>query len=295
MRRDGHERHFVRELLTRIRRDRIANGAAALAFYLMLAIFPAAIVLLSLLPYLPIPHLERAIMDLLGQLLPANAAHLFTDTVRHVVSARRGGLLSFSLLFTVWSASNGVFGLMQQLDAIHGARTARPFWKTRATAVLLTALFLPLVVVGFGLVIFGGMLQGWIAAHLGWSPVLLGLFAAFRWVVIASCMVLGVTLVYRFGAGVRSRFRVASPGAVFAVAGLLLASLGFRLYVGNLGRYDATYGSLGAVIVLLIWLYVTGWVLLIGAEINALRGARTSETEPDAPAYLDRGLRERPA
>src|SRR5690242_8109016 len=109
-------RRFFKDLWREIGDDNVSTGAAALAFYLVLALFPAAIFGLSLLPYLPIPHLEQAIMDLLRQLMPGGASQLFSDTVHRVIAQRRGGLLSFGFVFTLWSASSGMYAVMQQLN-----------------------------------------------------------------------------------------------------------------------------------------------------------------------------------
>ncbi|MEW5851199.1 MAG: YihY/virulence factor BrkB family protein [Myxococcota bacterium] len=262
-------RQFTRDLRAEIREDRVTNGAAALAYYLVLSIFPAAIFLLSTLPYLPIPNLYQAIMDLLHQALPTEAADLFEGVVQDVTQ-KRGGLLSFGLILTIWAASNGLFAVMQQLNVTYDVKEGRPFWKVRGTAVMLTVMFVLLVLGGFGLVIFGGVLQQWIADNLGWSRPLLGAFAAFRWVVILGMLLLGFALTYYFGPDVEQEFRFISPGSVFAVITLGVVSFAFRYYVANFGNYTATYGTLGAVVILLFWLYLAGLVTLVGSEINAL-------------------------
>lgn len=261
---------FAIDLYNEASDHNVYNGAAALAYYLMLSIFPAAIFILSLLPYLPIPHLEQAIMDLLKQVLPQQSASLFTGVVNEVVSTRSGGLLSFGIVFLLWSASSGLYAVMQQLNITYEVKEGRPFWKTRGEALLLMFLFFILVVGGFGLIIFGGVIQNWIAGFLGQSKPLLILFAAFRWIVLLVLLLLAFETIYYFGPDVEQKFRFISPGSVFGVVLLALASLGFRFYVTNFSNYGATYGSLGAVIVLLLWLYIAGLVILIGSEVNVL-------------------------
>jgi membrane protein len=279
-------RRFVTDLYHEFREDHVSTGAAALAYFLMLSIFPAAIFLLSLLPYLPIPDLEPAIMDLLGELMPTQAAELFTTTIDRVLSERRGGLLSVGLLGTLWAASNGLNAVIQQLNVTYDVRETRPFWKTRGMSVLLVLLFGALVVTAFGLVVFGGILQREVAELIGWSGVLLKLFSAFRWTVILGFLLTAFAVVYYFGPNVEQRFRFISPGAVFGVGVVILAALGFRFYVESFGKYEATYGSLGAVIVLLLWLYVVGIVILLGSEVNSLLehyaqvGKRKGERNP---------------
>jgi membrane protein len=263
-------KRFLRDLWQEAERDHLTTGAAALAYFLMLSIFPAAIFLLSLLPYLPIAHLEQAIMDLLREVMPVEAAELFTTTVQRVVSERRGGLLSFGLLAAVWTAATGLYAVMEQLNVTYGVEDSRPFWKKRGIALLLVLLFGLLVIGAFGLIVFGGVLQAQLAQVLGWSTALLAFFATLRWVIILAMLLLGLAVAYYFGPDVQQNFRIISPGSIVGVVVLLLAALGFRFYVDHFASYEATYGSLGAVIILLLWLYVTGLAILVGSEINAL-------------------------
>jgi membrane protein len=262
-------KQFLRDLYDELQQDNVYNGAAALAYYWMLAIFPAAIFLLSLLPYLPIPDLQQAIMDLLHQALPGQAADLFTGVVQDV-SEKRGGLLSFGFLFTLWSASTGLYAIMQQLNITYGVQEERPFWKVRGTALFLVLLFLLLIIGSFALVIFGGMIQDWLMTLVGKNQVLLTFFATFRWVVIACLLLLGLAVIYYFGPDVEQRFQFVTPGSIVAGVIIIIASVVFRIYVANFANYSATYGSLGAVIILMLWLYIVGLVILLGSEINAL-------------------------
>ncbi len=263
-------KQFAIDLYNGISNHNVFNGAAALAYYLFLSIFPAAIVLLSILPYLPIPHLEQAIMDLLAQALPKQSADLFTGIVNSVVSRRRGGLLSFGIVFVLWSASSGLSAIMQQLDITYEVQDSRPYWKFRGTALLLMVLFLILVIGGFSLIIFGGVIQDRLIGLLGNSKPLLILFATVRWIIVVVCLLLAFAMVYYFGPDVEQKFRFISPGSVFGVVLLALASLGFQYYVTHFSNYSLTYGSIGAVIILQLWLYISGMVLLLGGEVNVL-------------------------
>lgn len=272
---------FAKELFRAAARDQIPDAAAALAFYTMLALFPAAMFGLSLLPYLPIPHLKDAILGLLRQLLPSSAARLFTSTIEHVVSRRSSGLLSFGLAFALLTASSGVYAMMQQLNRVYGVRDERAYARARVVALALTLVLFVLLVATFGLVIFGGVLQSWLGEQFGWSPGLRLFFACFRWVLIALALLLAFALLSRVGANRRERFRMFTAGSVFACTGFLLASFGFRTYVERFADYDATYGSLGAVIVLLLWLWVSGFVLLLGAEVDSLRARSFEQRETE--------------
>jgi membrane protein len=261
---------FIRDLHQSINDDNVFNGAAALGFYLTLAIFPAMILLMSVIPYLPIAQVDQAIMDLLGQALPPEAFGMVEKVVAEVTSERRGGLLSFGVLATLWAVSTGMYAIMQQLNITYDVKEGRSMIRGRATALALSLLFGVLVLGAFSLVVIGGMIEDWLANRFGVSGLLLTVFAVFRWAVIVLALLLGFAVIYYYGPNVEQTFRFITPGSVVGVILLVAASLAFSFYTRNFGNYDATYGSIGAVIVLMLWLYMAGLVILFGSEINAL-------------------------
>jgi membrane protein len=279
---------FLKEFWQEIQDDNVFSGAAALAYYLLLAIFPAMIFLLSILPYLPIPNLQQAIMDLLRQAMPEQSASFFEGTLKDVTSQRQGGLLTFGFLFTLWSASSGLYAVMEQLNITYDVKEGRPFWKTRGTAVLLMIFFFILVVGALAMIIFGGKIQDLLAGILGRKEWLLIFFATLRWIIIAVLLLLDFALIYYFGPDVEQEFRFITPGSIVGVILLGLTSLGFRFYISHFSNYNATYGSLGAMIILMLWLYIAGLVILIGSEINAL-------TEDYLPEGKQKGEMREPA
>ena len=269
---------FLPRLWRELVEDSVADGAAALAFYLVLALFPGAIFGISLLPYLPIPHLQQAVVDLTGQVLPASAAQVVTKSVRSVAPGSSPLLIAFGLLFASWSASSGLAGVMNQLNVIYDVKESRSFLRVRALAAVLALAFCGLSLGALALAVFGGMLQSSIAERLGWSDTLLFTFASLRWVIIVLALHLSFTLVYYLGPSEKQRFAWVTPGSIFATIGLLLASLGLKSYVARYASFDELYGGLGAVIVLLVWLFLAGWVTLVGGEIDATR--RPSHASP---------------
>lgn len=261
---------FLKDLNQEISKDNIFNGAAALGYYLTMAIFPAMILLMTLIPYLPIDNVDKAIMDLLGQALPAEAYDMVAGVVTEVTSERRGGLLSFGLLGTLWAASAGMYAIMQQLNITYDVEEERSFIKARAVAILLSLMFGLLVIGAFSLIVLGGVIQDWIGSRFGASDALLMFFVVFRWVMIIAALLLGFALIYKFAPNVEQKFAFVSPGSVLGVVLLIIASLAFAFYTSNFGDYSATYGSIGAIIILMLWLYIAGLVILLGSEINAL-------------------------
>jgi membrane protein len=268
------EGSFLATLWRELSEDNVWNGAAALGFYLTLAVFPAMIFVMALLPYLPVANVDQAIMDLLRETLPPRTAQMFAGVVEEVVSERRGGVLTFGIAAALWASSSGMYAIMQQMNIAYDIDEKRGFLEARATALALSLLFVTLVVGAFSLVVLGGVIKQWLSVQLGLDDVLVYTFIAFRWVVIVLALLVAVALIYAKGPSRRRRFVLLTRGTVFATLALIVASLGFRLYVTNFGNYSATYGSIGAVIVLMLWFYIAGLVMLIGAEIDAIDDAR---------------------
>jgi membrane protein len=263
-------KQFLRDLNHEISEDKVFNGAAALAYYLTLAIFPALILMMTLIPYLPIDRVDEAIMDLLQQTLPDESHEMVAGIVHEVTANRRGGLLSFGLLGTLWAASTGMHAVMQQLNVTYDVEEGRSFIRARGTALILSILFILLVIGAFSLIVLGGVLESWLESTLGFGAALLVLFATLRWGLIVLALLLGFAMIYRYAPNVERKFAFFSPGSIIGVALLIVASLGFTLYTSNFGDYDATYGSLGAMIMLMLWLYIAGLVILVGSEVNVL-------------------------
>jgi membrane protein len=259
---------FGKRLWRELVKDHVSNGAAALAFYLLLALFPGAIFGITVLRYVPVPRLQLAATDLVGQTLPMSAAQIVTKSVESVESGAGPVTLVFGLVFALWSASSGLAGIIQQLNIIYDVEEERSFLRIRLLAVVLALAFCGLILGSLALAVFGGMLQSYIGNRMGWSPTLLTIFASLRWVVIALALQVAFSLVYYLGPNVKRSFAFFTPGSLVATAGLLLASIALKLYVSLYASFDALYGGLGAVIVLLIWLFLAGWVTLLGGEIN---------------------------
>lgn len=263
-------RQFFAELYQEINDDDIFNGAAALGFYLTLAIFPAMIFVMAVIPYLPVANVDQAIMDLLRQALPASAADMFAGVVDEVTGEQRGGVLSLGFAGALWATSTGMYAVMQQLNITYDVKESRGFFKARLIAIALSLLFAVLVLGGFTLIVLGGQIQDWLGARYGVSEGVLTTFVVLRWLVILLGLVLAFAIIYYLAPDVDQSFVFITPGSVIGVTVLMLASLGFSWYAQNFGDYDATYGSIGAVIVLMLWLYIAGLVILLGSEINAL-------------------------
>ncbi len=252
------------------------DGAAALAYYFMLAIFPAMIFLLALLPFLPIPNLDQEIMGLLSQAMPGEAHETFTGVVTQITSNKKGGLLSLGILLTLWSASNGIAAVMHQFNRMGDAEEERSYLKMRAVALALTLGAGLLIAASFAVILVGNLLIDFILRTVGLADqgIAHTALTLARWAIVAVGMMLAFGVLFRYGPTpriARKEFKLFSAGNIASVLFFVLASLGFKLYVSRFSDYNATYGSIGAVIVLMLWMYVTGLVILMGAQIDVLQ------------------------
>ena len=270
---------FWRDLYNEADQDQIFNGAAALSYYFLLAIFPGMIFLLAVLPYLPIENLSGEIMRMISDVLPLDAAKSLETVIVEITTNKKQSLLSFGALFALWSGSSGIYAIMQELNTTYDVRETRSFLKVRGLSILLTLVFGVAVISSFALIVTGGLLQTWLDNSYVLNPVVPILFQLFRWFVILALLTSGLAALYYHGTNVEQDFKFITPGAFIAVMGLIVVSLLFRTYVSNFGNYSASYGSIGAVVVLMLWFYIAGVFILLGSEINALIEAGPTKKE----------------
>ena len=249
--------------------DDCLGRAAQLAYYFLFALFPFLLFLVTLLGYIPVPDLLDHIMSLLAHALPRETLTLVQDNVHSLVTQPRGGLLSFGIIAALWTSSSAITAIMAGLNRAYGVEENRPWWKVRITALLLTLGSSLFVIAATVLLIFGPQLGTWLATSVGLGDVFAAAWNVARWVIILGCLIVALAALYYFAPDVQQQWRWITPGSVCAVIGWILASLGFAYYVNNFGSYNATYGSIGAVIVLLTWMYATGFFILVGGELNS--------------------------
>jgi membrane protein len=270
-----------RRVIHEIQEDDCLGRAAQLAYYFLFALFPFFLVLTTLLGYLPVPNLMDRLMEMLAGILAGDALKLVQDNVREVVTSQRGGLLSFGILAALWTSSSAITAIVDGLNRAYDVEEGRPYWKVRLIAIFLTVGISLFIIFSLILLTFGPQIGGWIADQVGLGRVFQIAWNLLRWPVIVGLIILAMALVYYVAPDVEQRWQWITPGSLVAVIGWLLASLGFSFYVNNFGSYNATYGSIGAVIVLLTWMYVSGFFVLVGGEINAeIEHAASSGKDP---------------
>jgi membrane protein len=269
--------------------DEITDRAAGLAYYFLFALFPLLLFLTALLGLLPIENLMDRLMDYVSQAMPGDAASLIQKTLGEIVAGASGGLLSIGALGALWASSNGMSSIMSALNVAYDAKEARPWWKARLVAIALTIGFSVFIITALVLMVFGPRIGETVAGWVGLGGVFTTVWNIVSIPVVIALVAIGIALVYYLAPNVDQHWRWVTPGSVVALALWLAASLGLRIYVTNFANYSATYGSIGGVILLMLWLYLSGVALLLGAEVNAeIAKAAARRGAPDAHAPEDR-------
>jgi membrane protein len=276
----------LKRVKAEVKDDNVGLLAAGVAFYAMLAIFPAIIAVVTVYGMVADPDQVKTQVGEIAKSLPAGADELLTNQLTNVVNAGRQALsigLVLSLLALLWSVSSGVQGLIKSLNVIYDEKETRGFVKLRGLSLLLTLGAIVVAVVALALItVFPGVIDG---LGLGQAGELAASIA--RWVVLAVLVLVALAVLYRFAPDrANPRWRWVSWGAVVALALWLLGSVGFSWYVDNFGKYNQTYGALASVIILLLWLFLSAFAVLLGAELDAeieRQTARDTTTGPDRP------------
>jgi membrane protein len=268
-------RRAVIKIWNKLFDDNVFARAAQLAYYWLFSIFPLLIFLTTLLAFLPIQqNLDRWI-GALSAVLPPEAYTLLNNTFQQIARVQRGGLLSFSILLMLWSSSSGMEVLITALNKAYDSAPKRAWWKERLLAIGLTLGLAVFIISALALIFFGESIGAQIARYFGFSGMFETAWAVAQLPIIIALTLLGIELIYYFAPNIErgengKRWEWFTPGAVFAVGLWLLISFGFRFYVSRFGHFDATYGALGGVMVLMLWLYLTGVAILVGGEINSV-------------------------
>ena len=250
--------------------------AAELAYYFILSLFPILIVLSSLLGmfFASDRQLYGRLLAYLAGVMPHSAYELVRGVITDITTQASGGELSVGLAVTLWTASLGVEALIRGLNVAYGVSEFRAWWRRRLLALLLTLVLSAVTSTASILLFWGDWISGWLAWKWGFGWWFAMACATAQWIFVAGVVLLALNIVYIFGPNLKQqRWQAIMPGSLVALFGWLAASAGFKLYLRYFDAYARTYGSLGAIIVLLIWLYLSALCILAGGEVNAqIRG-----------------------
>jgi membrane protein len=265
-------RTFLVNLWNRINDHDVFGRAAQLSYYFLLALFPLLIFLVTLLGYFAGggTQLRDSLLTYLGRVMPYSAVSLVHITLDEVTASRGSGKLSFSLLAALWVASSGMGAISDTLNTAYKVRETRSWWKVRLVSVLLTIGLAVLILTALAIVLYGGRMGDAIANRVGLGTVFTVIWRVLQYPIVLIFVYLTFELIYYFGPNrKRGKWHWFSTGTLIGVALWLLTSFGFRLYLHFFNSYSLTYGSLGALIVLMLWFYMTGLAVLVGGEVNS--------------------------
>jgi membrane protein len=287
------------DLLKRTAREIYADNclglAAQLAYYFFLALFPALLFLVALASFFPLERLVPRLVDTAGPFVPEDVIAILRGQLGKLSGGNHGGILTFGFLAALWSSSAAMTAIMDALNRAYDVEEGRPWWRVRLTAIGLTVALALFILVSFAIVLAGPELVARVLPWLGASPWWAMVWGVARWPVAFVLIAIGIGLIYYVAPDVQQEWAWLTPGALGAAAAWILASVGVRYYVITFGTYTETYGAIGGVMVLLLWLYVTGLVVLAGAELNSeiehasSEGKAPGENVPGLRAGFERG------
>lgn len=260
------------DLWYRIDEDDISGLASQLAYFFLLALFPLLIVIVTLLPYLSINEID--ILGIIRDFAPAETVALIERNLEEIKANQNGRLLSFGIIGTLWSASNGINAVVLAFNKAYDVKETRSFLVARGMAILFTFAMIFVFILALLLPVFGREIGLFLFSEFGLSKEFIALWNTIRWLVSSVILFIVFTVLYWIAPNKKIKCVSVMRGAIFTTIGWILTSLAFSFYVGNFGNYSATYGSIGAIIVLMIWLYLSGFIILLGGEINAYYSKR---------------------
>ena|SRR5439155_3304875 len=250
-------------------RNHTTQMAAALSYYFVLSLFPALIFLSAAVAYLPVPDLFGQALSLMARFIPPDSMGLVRRILADVVTPNRGAFLSFGILGTLWAASGGFSAAIEALNVAYDVQDDRPFWKTRPLAVGLALAIGGLLLLTLAVMIVGPRFGEWLASRVHLSNVFVFLWPFIHWSIAIAFTILAVEALYYLAPNVKQRFLATLPGAMLAVGCWIALSYLLGFYFRHFANFNKTYGTLGAGIALMVWLYWTGFAILVGAELNS--------------------------
>ena len=270
-------KHAVARTYGDVLRNHTPQMAAALSYYFVLSLFPSLIVLSAIVAYLPVTNLFEQAMSMMARFLPPDSMGLVRRALSDAITPNRGTFLSFGILGTLWTASGGFAATIEALNIAYDVEDDRPFWKTRPLAMGLALVTGALMLVALSVMIVGPRFGEWLAGRVHLSYLFVLLWPYIHWSIAIGFTILAVEALYFLAPNVKQRFLATLPGAILAVGCWLALSYVLGLYFRHFANFNKTYGTLGAGIAMMTWLYWTGFAMLVGAELNSELAKISSE------------------
>ena len=260
---------FLKELLCRYEDDGVSEIGAQLTYYLILSVFPFLIFFLSILKFTPLA--DAGVLERLLAVLPGDTQKILYDIISEIMNKGNFALLSFGAIGALWSSSNGIMSVIKAVNRAFDLEESRPFWKLRGLSIIFTISLYVVLIIAFSILIFGEVFFNLIFVSYTWPSYVIWKILK----ILLPLLFMGIMLsfLYKFSPsikdGINVKFSETIPGSIFASLGIIIFSAIFSFYVNNFGNYSKSYGSIGGLIVLLIWLYSISIVIVLGAEVNA--------------------------
>ncbi len=283
---------LLKRMFKEVSEDHLAAFAGNLTYKVFFALFPFFVFLLTLLGIFRAPNLLDYLLGQTEAVLPQGAATFVQDQLLTIAEGRAEGALTVgaivSILLALWGVSGAFRSIMEAMNVMYKSEEGRPFWKQYLIAILLSLAIAVLLLTALGLVVFGTQLGGAVADAVGLGAVFEWVWAIVQWPVLLFFVVFAIALIYYYAPDVEQRFRWISPGSIIAVVMWLAFSLAFSLYVNNFGSYNETYGTLAGIILLLLYIYYSSFILLVGAQLNQVVEVHIPEGKDEGEKTLNR-------
>lgn len=252
-----------------VKQGAITTRASSLAFNFFLAFFPSIIVLFTLIPYIPIEDLQETLMELISTILPPNTNEIAFSTIYDIINNPRSGLLSIGFVLTIFFATNGVNSLIEAFNSSYHINESRSIVKQRLlslgiTFLLSCILMITILLIMFSKTVVNYLITSEIIENKSIEYILFG-----KWMVIIIMLFVGISIIYHFGPTIKKKFKLFTPGSIISTCLIIVTSSFFNYYISNFAEYNKVYGSIGTLIIILLWMYINSIILLIGFELNA--------------------------
>ena len=247
----------------------ITTRASSLAFNFFLAFFPSIIVFFTLIPYIPIIGFQETLMEILSNILPPSTNNATFNTLDDIINNQRGGLLSIGFILALYFSTTGMSSLIQAFNSSYHIRENESIIKHQLLSILLTVVISALVFLTIILIIFGKTTITYLVDFQLINQNKIVFLNIAKWIVLIFMLFVGITTIFNIGPAIKSKIKIFSPGAILATLFIILTSIVFSYYIDNFSQYNKIYGSIGTLIIILLWIYFNAIFLLIGFELNA--------------------------
>ena len=260
----------------------ITTRASSLAFNFFLAFFPSIIVFFTLIPYIPINGIQETLMELLTVVLPPSTNEITFNTLDDIINNPRSGLLSIGFILALYFSTNGVNSLIEAFNTSYHIRETRPIIQQRILSLGLTLVLSSILIIAMALIIFGKSAVNYLTEYQLITQYAGKLILYGKWSIILLILLIGISILFHLGPSIKSRWKLFTPGSISATLGIIITSIGFNYYINHFSQYNKVYGSIGTLMIILIWMYFNSIILLTGFELNAsISNAKEKEKEEE--------------